>query len=99
MATRNMLIIRNPNGEIIGAQVERSIENGITSLILPAKPEQTLHRVLEVPVEICDLVHPVEFQQAIHNYVNAGNRKLVAIDPEEIFGTVPQEGYVKYPLK
>ena len=58
MATKNMLIIKDARGEIIGAQVENPTENEITTFISPEKPEHTLHRVADVPGEIFDLADP-----------------------------------------
>jgi hypothetical protein len=72
----NMLIIRDEDGEIVGAQVEDSqVEdsagNYMSSFISPAKPGHTLYRVSNVPAEILDLKDPMEFHKAITRHVNS----------------------------
>jgi hypothetical protein len=87
LASRNMLIIRDAHGEIIGAQVENPTENEITTFISPDKPEHTLHRVADVPGEIFDLADPTEFHRAITAHVKSGHAKVTRTSAEELNST------------
>jgi hypothetical protein len=84
MATKNMLIIRDAHGEIIGAQIEQPSDNEIVTFITPAKPEHTLHRVSDVPAEICDLADPAEFHRAITDHVKLEDAKVTRTSAEEL---------------
>jgi hypothetical protein len=77
--TQNMLIIRDLHGEIIGAHVENPTDSEIRTSISPAKPEHTLHRVSDVPAEICNLADPTEFHRAITNHVKSEHAKVTRI--------------------
>lgn len=82
--TQNMLIIRDLHGEIIGAQVEDPTDGEIMTFITPAKPEHTLHRVWEVPTEICNLADPIEFHRAITDHVKSERAKVTRTSAEEL---------------
>jgi hypothetical protein len=85
MAKKNMLIITDASGEIIGAQVEDdSTDEGKNTFIFPAEPEHTLHRVLDVPSEIYDLADPAEFHAAMTCHFNSGHAKVKQTSAEEL---------------
>jgi hypothetical protein len=84
IATRNMLIIRDEYGEILGAQVENPADNKIRTFISPAKPGHTLHRVSDVPGKICDLTDPIEFHRAITDHVKSEHAKVTRTSAEEL---------------
>jgi len=88
---RNMLFIRNERGEIIGAQVEEPSDAKIQAFISPAKPEHTLHRILDVPKKISDLAHPVEFHQAITQHFNSANETVTQITIDEL-----RENFIRF---
>jgi len=82
---KNMLIITNASGEIIGAQIEENpTDEGISSFILPAEREHTLHRVLDVPATIYNLLDPAEFQAAITHHFKSEHAKVKQISAEEV---------------
>jgi hypothetical protein len=84
MNTRNMLIIRDENGEIIGAQVEDPTPSDITVYITPADPKHTLYRVMDVPAEISDRVHPAEFQRVLTEHMDSDQAKVTQTNAEEV---------------
>ena len=84
MTTRNMLIIRDVYGEIIGAQVEDPTDSEIVAYITPAEPQHTLHRVSDIPAEICDLADPAEFHRAITDHVKSEHAKVTETSAEEL---------------
>lgn len=79
-----MLVIKDASGEIIAAQVEESTKSDIATYILPAEPQHTLHRVSDVPAEICDLADPVEFHRAITDHVNSGLAEVAQTNATEL---------------
>jgi hypothetical protein len=84
MATKSMLIIRDERGEIIAAQVEEPADSEVNTFISPAQPHHTLHRVSDVPAEICDIAHPDQFHKAITDHVKSGNAKLTQTNAEQL---------------
>lgn len=84
MTTRNMLIIRDGDGEIIAAQVEEPAGSDIVTYITPADPQHTLHRLSDVPAEICDRVHPAEFQRLLTDHVNSEHAQVTPTSAEEV---------------
>ncbi|MGZ3881843.1 MAG: hypothetical protein ACXVBF_10920 [Flavisolibacter sp.] len=85
MAKKNMLIITDASGEIIGAQVEEnSKDGGNKTFILPAEPEHTLHRVYDVPAEIYNLADPAEFHAAMTRHFNSEHAKVKRTSAEEL---------------
>jgi len=86
MAKKNMLIITDASGEIIGAQVEENStdEGKRTFIILPAEPEHALHRVSDVPEEIYDLADPAEFHAAMTRHFNSEHAKVRRTSAEEL---------------
>jgi hypothetical protein len=85
MAQKNMLIITDASGEIIGAQVEENPTDGATrTFILPAEPEHALHRVSDVPAEICNLADPAEFHAAITRHFKSEHAKVKRTSAEEL---------------
>ncbi|GLY98367.1 hypothetical protein [Actinoplanes sp. NBRC 103695] len=79
-----MLVIKDASGEIIAAQVEESPRSEIATYILPADPQHTLHRVSDVPAEICDLADPVEFHRVITYHVNSELAKVAQTNAAEL---------------
>jgi hypothetical protein len=85
MAKKNMLIITDASGEIIGAQVEDNPTDGATrTFIVPAQPEHALHRVSDVPAEICNLADPAEFHAAITRHFKSEHAKVKRTSAEEL---------------
>jgi len=84
MTTKNMLIIKDAHGEIIAAQIEDHADSELVSCIGPTQEEHTLHRVSDVPAEIHNLTHPVEFHNAITDYVKSGNAKITQTNTDEL---------------
>jgi hypothetical protein len=83
MKSKNMLIIKNEHGEIIGAQVEEA-PGAVGGFILPAKAEHTIHRVLDVPAEIHQLTDPVAFHKAMTEHVKSGKAKIAQTSADEL---------------
>jgi hypothetical protein len=81
---KNMLIIKDEHGEIIGAQVEEAPGGAVGGFILPAKAEHTIHRVFDVPAEIHQLADPVEFHKAMTGHVKSGNAKIAQTSADEL---------------
>jgi hypothetical protein len=84
MATRSMLVIRDASGEIVGAQVEASADEEVVSYITPADPEHTLHRISDVPSEICDLADPAAFHRALTDHVKSEHAKVSRIHAQDL---------------
>ena len=84
MTSKNMLIIKDEHDKIIGAQVEEAPGGPMGCFISPAKAGHTIHRVLEVPAEIHQLSHPVEFHKAITEHVKSGKAKIAQTSVEEL---------------
>jgi hypothetical protein len=85
MAKKNMLVITDASGEIIGAQVEENpTHEGMRTFIFPAKPEHALHRVSDVPAEICNLADPAEFHAAITRHFKSEHAKVKRTSAEEL---------------
>jgi hypothetical protein len=84
MSTHSLLVIRGAGGEIVGAQMETSADEAVISYITPADPEHTLHRVSDVPSEICDLADPAAFQQALADHISSDNAKIAQIGPADL---------------
>jgi hypothetical protein len=84
MNARNMLIIKDDKGEIIGAQVEDSTLSDITVYITPADPKHTLYRVSDVPAEISDRVHPAEFQRMLTEHMESDQAKVTRTSAEDL---------------
>jgi hypothetical protein len=85
---KDILIIRDEHGEILGAQVENPADNNMSTFISPAKPEHTLHRVSDVPAEIFDLADPVEFHRAITRHVRSDRAKIAKTSADELHSAV-----------
>ncbi|HKU96823.1 MAG TPA: hypothetical protein VJR58_16185 [Vineibacter sp.] len=83
-ATRNLLIIRDVHGAIIGVQVEDPADSEVATFISPAKPEHALHRVSDVPAEICNLADPAEFHRAITGYLRSDQARVTRTSFEEL---------------
>lgn len=90
MSARDMLIIKNENGEIIGAQIEEPAVRDIVTFIFPSDPRHSLYRVSDVPAEICDLADPLKFQKAITDHVNSAYAKIRQTSAEELQATLPR---------
>jgi hypothetical protein len=88
MTSKSMLIIQDEHGEIIGAQVEEAPGGAAGTYILPAKAEHTIHRVFDVPAEIHQLTHPVEFHKAITEHVRSGNAKIAQTNADELHAAI-----------
>jgi hypothetical protein len=89
MATKNMLIIKNEHDEVIAAQVEDDLNDSeVMSIISPADPKHTLHRVSEVPAEIHGLANPIEFQKAINDHVKSPNAKVAPTNADELHAKI-----------
>jgi hypothetical protein len=85
MAKRNVLVITNASGEIIGAHVEEEpSDGGMRTVILPAEPNHALHRVSDVPAEICDLADPAEFHAAITRHFKSERARVKRTSAEEL---------------
>jgi hypothetical protein len=85
MAKKNMLVITDASGEIIGAQVEENpTHKGMGFFIFPAEPEHALHRVSDVPAEICNLADPAEFHAAITRHFKSEHAKVKRTSAEEL---------------
>jgi len=84
MTTRNMLIIKNANGEIVAAQVEESTDGQMRAYITPDDPQHTLHRVSDVPAEICDLADPAEFHRAITDHIKSEHARVTQTSAEDL---------------
>jgi hypothetical protein len=84
MATKSMLIIKDRYGEIVAAQVEEPTDSAVVTYITPTEPQHTLHRVSDVPAEICDIAHPVEFHRAITDHVKSQHAKVTETSAEEL---------------
>jgi hypothetical protein len=85
MAKKNILLITDASGEIIGAQVEESpTHQGMKTFILPAEPEHLLYRVSDVPAEICNLVDPAEFHVALTRHFKSEQAKVRRTSAEEL---------------
>jgi hypothetical protein len=84
MTTKNMLIIKDADGEIIAAQVEDPADCEVVTFISPAQEKHTLHRVFDVPSEIYSLTHPVEFHKAITDHVKSGKAKITQTNADEL---------------
>jgi hypothetical protein len=84
MTAKNMLIIKNEHGEIIAAQVEEAPGGEVGAFILPANAEHTVHRVFDVPAEIHQLAHPVEFHKAITEHVKSGKARIAQTTADEL---------------
>jgi hypothetical protein len=82
LAMSNMLIIKEPDGTIIAAQVESPDD----PVMIPAKPEQTLHRIFDVPDEICNANH-LEFLKALSDYINSANPRILLISAEDLLSS------------
>ncbi|TYR30921.1 hypothetical protein FY036_15835 [Mesorhizobium microcysteis] len=78
----NMLIIRDENGEVIGARIDEPNEYGIVTFITPSTPSHTLYQVSDFPREIAALTDPNAFQTAINGHVRsiAANLTLTTAD-------------------
>lgn len=83
-ATRNMLIIKDARGEIIGAQIEEPADAEIRIHIIPAGPQHTLHRVWDVPAEIYSVTHPDKFHRAIHDHIKSAQVRVTQIRADQI---------------
>ncbi|WP_162641267.1 hypothetical protein [Streptosporangium sp. 'caverna'] len=79
-----MLIIKDASGEIIGAQVEEPTDSDIVTYIAPTDPQHTLHRISDVPAEICDCAHPAEFQRLLTDHANSEHAQIAPTSTEEI---------------
>jgi hypothetical protein len=85
MATKNMFLITNASGAIIAAHVqENPTYEGGRTFILPAKSEHALHRISDVPEEICNLSNPTEFQEAITRHFTSEHAQVKRTSAEEI---------------
>jgi hypothetical protein len=82
---QNMLVIRNENGYLIGAQIELPEEkDGVHIFISPAKSNHTLHRVSEVPAEICNESDPTKFHQLLNDHINSKQAKISVTSAHEL---------------
>ena len=79
-----MLLIRDAQGEIIGAQVEHPKDSEIMSFIAPAEAGQSLHRLLDAPAELCEIAHPAEFHRALTYQVKLDHAKVSRTSVEEL---------------
>jgi len=84
MAKKNLFVITNASGEIIGAHVEETPTDAGRTYILPADPAHALHRVSDVPAEICDLADPDEFHSAITRHFSSEHAKVKRTSAEEL---------------
>jgi hypothetical protein len=84
MTTRNMLIIKDMHGEIIGAQVEEPADSDVVAYITPTDSQHTLHRVTDVPAEICDCADPGEFQRLLTDHVSSEHAQIARTSAEEL---------------
>jgi hypothetical protein len=85
MTTRNMLIIKDASGEIIAAQVEQPAGSDIVAYMTPADPQHTVHRVLDIPAELHDRVHPAEFHKLLTEHVNSDHAQVTQTSAEELY--------------
>ena len=83
-ATGNMLIIKDAQGDVIGAQIETTADADKRTFISPADPQHTLHRVVDVPADICSLTHPVEFQKALIKHLKSPRAKVTLTNADEV---------------
>lgn len=79
-----LLIIRNENGEVIGAQLDDSADGDIVTFISPTNLEHTLYGVSEVPSELLGLSDPIEFHRAVTDLVNTDRDTIRKTSFEEL---------------
>jgi hypothetical protein len=82
--TRNMILIRDERGEIIGAQVEEPLDGGVQAFITPARPAHTLHRISDVPTKMFELGNPDEFHAVFSKHCNSALEAITQISADEL---------------
>jgi hypothetical protein len=81
--TGNMLIIKNAQGEVIAAKIETA-DDRLTTYITPVSSEHTIHNLVDVPLEICDLTHPQEFGKALTAHLQSPLAKVTLTTADEV---------------
>ena len=84
MTGRDVLIIRNGSGELVGAQVLVPEDGQIVSYITPSDREHTVHRVADVPEEIWAGVHPTDFPARLTEHLDSPGARVVKTSTEEL---------------
>ena len=84
METRNLLIIRDADGELIAAQIEEPSGGEMQAHLTPAEPQHTLDRVADVPAEICETADPAEFHRLLSQHVNSPTAKITRTNAVEL---------------
>jgi hypothetical protein len=79
-----MLIIRDENGEVVGAQFDDANEYGIATFIAPATPTHSLYRVSDFPREILATDDPSAFQTAINGHIRSIASNLTMTTADEL---------------
>lgn len=79
MRAKNMLIIKDANGEIIAAQLEDPTDAEIVTYSTPADPGHTLYRVSNVPEAFYGPVYPDDFKSRITEYVSSDAAEVTSI--------------------
>lgn len=72
-----IFVITDKSRKIVAAM--REVLGGKATLFPLAG--QKMHRIEDVPVEVADLVNPVEFHKAITNHFNTEGSKVTPFDP------------------
>jgi len=84
MSTRDILVVTDASGNIVAAHVPATDRSDISTFIAPADPSHKLHRVSDVPTQICEMTDPFEFHRTITEHFYSESAKVSPTSAEEL---------------
>jgi hypothetical protein len=92
MSNPEVLVVTDASGTIVAAHLQHTIRRDVSTFIAPADPGHTLHKVADVPAEICDTDDPHEFHRKLTEHFSAPSTRVSQTSAAELDAALHRRG-------